>query len=119
MLRGARSADGLPAPGGELPEPAMLFSQIPNLPARPVGFLRSEALESTAEEGGKARGETESGWRHDNGSPPRYDPSGLVPGSAADQGGDRTKSSTKQSHSKFHGAILSLTSGLDSPGPEE
>jgi hypothetical protein len=96
----------------------MLFSQIPNLPARPVGFLRAEAPGSDTEAGIHAVGRKDSGRRDDNPPPPRYDHSGLVPGAAADERGDRSESSAKQSHSKFHGAILSLTSSLDSPGPE-
>lgn len=118
MLQGARSADGLPPPLRQLPEPAMLFSQIPNLPARPVGFLRADAPGSERDRSWRALGEKETGWRGDNVSPPRYDPLGSVPGRAADEGSQRTKSSAKQSHSNFHGAILSLTSSLDSPGPE-
>jgi len=97
----------------------MIFSQIPHLPARPVGFLRPEApLTRVSETGDSAVIEKETGRRDDNPPPPRYDRPGLMPGCAADEGSERTKSSTKQSHSKFHGAILSLTSGLDSPGPE-
>jgi hypothetical protein len=97
----------------------MIFTQIPNLPARPVGFLRAQSLGADAPvEGPEPLLEKETGWRDDNPPPPRYDRPGLVPGRAANEGSKRTEGGAKQSHSQLHGAILSLTTGLDSPGPE-
>lgn len=119
MLLEARPAAGLRAITGQARTSNMIFTQIPNLPARPIGFLRAELPgTNVAGAGCKPAVEKEAGRRDDNPSPPRYDRPGLVPGAAADERGNRSKSSAKQSHSKFHGAILSLTSALDSPGPE-
>jgi hypothetical protein len=117
---GARSAGGLPPFTGGARTIDVIFTQIPNLPSQPVGFLRAESSPSSGSPAGdEPLGEKDPGRRDDNPQPPRYDPPGLMPGGAADKGGDRAQSSAKQSHSNFHGAILSLTSGLDSPGPED
>jgi hypothetical protein len=97
----------------------MIFAQIPNLPNRPIGFLRGDSTRVGGVEGGPRADKQKGAERRDDKTPPpRYDPPGLMPGSAADERGDRTKSSAKQSHSKFHGAILSHDIRLDSPGPE-
>lgn len=84
----------------------MIFTQIPDLPNRPVGFL----LEDLTRTGAAARGfvtapENETGRRDDKPPPPRYDPPELMPGSAAEERGNRAQSSAKQSKPKFHGAI--------------
>jgi hypothetical protein len=97
----------------------MIFAQIPNLPDRPIGFLRGDSTAAGVSDGGlEAAGGKETGRRDDKTPPPRYDRPGLMPGSAADERGERPQSSTKQSYSKFHGAILSHDIRLDSPGPE-
>lgn len=84
----------------------MIFTQIPDLPNRPVGFLFEEL--TRAEAGGRGvvpAPENETGRRDDKPPPPRYDPPGLMPGGAAEERGNRAESSAKQSKPESHGAI--------------
>ena len=115
---GARPPGGLPPSHGKQQDD-MIFTQIPDLPNRPVGFLLEDLTRARAAgRGFVTASENETGRRDDKAPPPRYDRSGLRPGGAANEGSDGSESSAKQNHSKFHGAILSLDSQLGQPpGP--
>jgi hypothetical protein len=84
----------------------MIFTQIPDLPNRPVGFLLEDLTRTrAAAKGFITAPENETGRRDDKLPPPRYDQPGLMPGGAAEERGNRAESSAKQSKPESHGAI--------------